>query len=95
MYVLEGEYLFQVGDDVAEGSPGACAFMPRNVGHAWKCVGPKEGKAFFIYTPGVAGHVFEEAAKLQIAAPITADVDPALEELFERYGWEVLGPPPF
>ena len=95
MYVLSGEYLFQVGDEVSEGGPGACAFMPRGVGHAWKCTGPDTGRAFFLYTPGSAGRVFEEAAKLQIDAPTSTDVDPRMEELLNRFGWEILGPPPF
>ena len=95
MYVLDGQYLFQVGDRVSEGGPGACAFMPRGIGHAWKCVGPGGGRAFFLYSPGNAGRVFEEAARSNITAPTSTDVDPQLEELFERFGWEVVGPPPF
>lgn len=95
MYVLDGQYLFQVGDHVSEGGPGACAFMPRGIGHAWKCVGPGDGRAFFLYSPGSAGRVFEEAARLNVAAPTSTDVDPQVEELLERFGWEIVGPPPF
>ena len=96
MYVLSGEYLFNIGERTTTGGPGTCAFMPRGVGHAWKCVGPGAGRAFFLYLPGNAGKVFEEAAKLNIEAPTSPDdVDPRLDELFSRFGWEVLGPPPF
>ena len=38
-YVLSGEITFKIGDDVTVGGPGACAFMPRGVPHAWK-IGP-------------------------------------------------------
>ncbi len=95
LYVLSGQYRFKVGNQVGEGGPGACAFMPRGVGHAWKCVGPDAGRAFFFYTPGGAGRVFEEATNLEIQAPTSTDVAPELEELLNRFGWEILGPPPF
>jgi quercetin dioxygenase-like cupin family protein len=96
MYVLSGEYLFTVGERTESGGPGSVVFMPRGVGHAWKCLGPDTGRALFLYTPGTAGGVFEEATKLQIQAPTTPDeVDPQMDQLFERFGWEVLGPPPF
>jgi len=34
-WVLAGEITFQIGDEVKVGGPGACAFFPRNVPHAW------------------------------------------------------------
>src|SRR5271163_2598173 len=35
-YVLSGEITFKIGDTVTVGGPGTCAFMPRDVAHAWK-----------------------------------------------------------
>src|SRR5438034_4635262 len=35
-WVLAGEITFKIGDEVAVGGPGTCAFFPRNVPHAWK-----------------------------------------------------------
>jgi hypothetical protein len=35
-WVLEGEFSFKIGDVESEGGPGTCAFMPRDVPHAWK-----------------------------------------------------------
>jgi len=96
MYVLSGQYLFKIGDRTESGGAGSVVFMPRGIGHAWKCVGPDEGRALFLYTPGSAGGVFEEATTLQIQAPTSPDeIDPRMDELFARFGWEVLGPPPF
>jgi hypothetical protein len=69
--------------------------MPRGVSHAWKNTGAETGRAFFIYTPGEAGKVFEESVRLQRPAPGSTTVDPQVAELFRRYGWEVVGPPPF
>jgi len=95
MYVLAGQYSFQVGDSVSSGGPGTCAFMPRGVPHAWKCNGPEVGRALFFYTPGSAGGVFEEAAKLQLPAPTPTYVDARLDDLFRRHRWQIIGPPTF
>jgi quercetin dioxygenase-like cupin family protein len=39
-WVLEGEMTFKIGDEVSVGGPGTCAFLVRNVPHAWKNSGP-------------------------------------------------------
>jgi mannose-6-phosphate isomerase-like protein (cupin superfamily) len=95
MYVLQGQYSFKVGDKLSSGGPGTCVFMARDVAHAWKNIGAETGRAFFIYTPGEAGKVFEESVLLQHPAPTSTMVDPQVEKLFHRYGWEIVGPPPF
>jgi hypothetical protein len=48
-----------------------------------------------MYTPGEAGKVFEESVRLQHPAPTSTTVDPQVAELFRRFGWEIVGPPPF
>ncbi len=59
-YVLAGEITFMIGDEVTVGGPGACAFMPRGVPHAWKSTGAETGKVLFLYTPARAGGLIEE-----------------------------------
>src|SRR4051794_16579398 len=59
-YVLEGEVTFLIGDKTVIGGPGAYAFMPRNVPHAWKSTGAETGKVLFLYTPAKAGRPAEE-----------------------------------
>src|ERR1700730_16781699 len=61
IYVLNGEFTFKIGDEITTGGPGACAFIPRGVAHAWKNTGAEPGRALFLYTPGGAGRMFEEA----------------------------------
>jgi hypothetical protein len=101
MYILSGQYSFKVGDQSISGGPGTCVFMPRGVPHAWKYVGGDEtGRAFFVYTPGEAGKAFEEAERLQrhAALPTTTVDNPFLlldDQLLERCGWKIVGPPPF
>jgi mannose-6-phosphate isomerase-like protein (cupin superfamily) len=94
MFVLSGEFSFKIGDEFRTGGPGTCAFMPRDIPHAWKNSGTQEGRAFFFYTPGEAGKVFEEMSRRERPV-VEAMGDPELAQLFRRYGWEVVGPPPF
>lgn len=92
-YVLSGEITFKVGDAVTVGGPGASAFMPRAVPHAWKNTGRETARVLFLYTPGVAGKFFEEREMLQREGPPLDDA--AAIRLRERHGWEIVGPPPF
>ena len=46
-YVLSGEVTFLIGGEVTVGGPGACAFMPRGVPHAWKRPARKPGACCF------------------------------------------------
>src|SRR5215472_19053936 len=50
-YVLAGEITFKIGDAVTVGGPGTCAFLPRDVPHAWKSTGAEIGRVLFLYTP--------------------------------------------
>src|SRR5215472_10164004 len=58
-WVLYGEITFKIGEGVAVGGPGTCAFMPRNVPHAWKNSGSETARVLFLYTPAAAGGLIE------------------------------------
>src|SRR5690242_9205825 len=90
-YVLSGEITFKIGEEVTIGGPGACAFMPKSVPHAWKNTGAAAGQVLFFYAPGGAGKFFE--ARLDQPAGSITDADAV--EMRKRYGWEIVGPPPF
>src|SRR6266571_5269338 len=79
-----------LGDEVSVGGPGTCAFLPRNVPHAWKNTGSDTGRVLFLYTPASAGGYVEELLK-RPADPISDD---ERDKLRERYRWEVVGPNP-
>jgi mannose-6-phosphate isomerase-like protein (cupin superfamily) len=87
-WVLAGEFTFKIGDEVAVGGPGTCAFMPRDVPHAWKNTGSETGRVLFLYTPAAAGGLIEALSEHR---PADADED---EKLFERHRWKVVGPNP-
>ena len=85
-WVLAGEITFMIGEEISVGGPGTCAFLPRNVPHAWKNSGSDTGHVVFFYTPASAGGYVEEM--LHRAVPMT---DAERNELRERYHWEIVG----
>lgn len=87
-WVLAGQFTFKIGDQVAVGGPGTCAFMPRNVPHAWKNTGSETGRVLFLYTPAAAGGLIEALSERRPAD------DDEHKKLFERHRWEVVGPNP-
>jgi quercetin dioxygenase-like cupin family protein len=87
-WVLAGEFTFKIGDEVAVGEPGTCAFMPRDIPHAWKNTGSDTGRVLFLYTPAAAGGLVEALSEHR---PVNADEH---NKLFERHRWEVVGPNP-
>jgi len=60
-YVLSGEITFKIGDKITVGGPGACAFMPCGVPHAWKNTGAERGRAVSLYS-GPGGRADRRAA---------------------------------
>ena len=88
-WVLAGEITFKIGDEVSVGGPGTCAFLPRNIPHAWKNSGRETGRVVFLYTPAAAGGYIEEMRNHP--GPMNDD---ERKELRERYRWEIVGPNP-
>ena len=91
-YVLSGEVTFMIGDAVTVGGPGACAFMPRNVPHAWKSTGTETGRVLFLYTPAKAGGLLEEQHRTQRKFASMSERE--LAEILERHGWKIVGESP-
>jgi quercetin dioxygenase-like cupin family protein len=87
-WVLAGEFTFKIGDTVTSGGPGTCAFMPRDVPHAWKNTGRETGRVLFLYTPAAAGGLVEALSDHRPAD------DDEHAKLLARHRWEVVGPNP-
>ncbi|MGH7096759.1 MAG: cupin domain-containing protein [Stellaceae bacterium] len=92
-YVLSGEITFRIGEEIAVGGPGTCAFMPRGRAHAWKNTGAETARVLFLYTPAGAGKLFEELSRSQRPR---ASLDPRKDaQVYRQHGWEIVGPSPF
>ena len=61
-YVLEGEHVFQVGDEEIRTPPGGLVFAPRGIPHAQRRAVPGEGRLLVLTTPGGLDGFFRELA---------------------------------
>ena len=88
-YVVEGEYVIEVGEERYEPGPGDSVLAPRKVAHVWAHVGEGTGRLIAALQPAGEIEAFlEELAKLGST--------PAREELgrvFSWHGMELMGPP--
>ena len=61
--------------------------------HAWKNSGNEAARALFMYIPGKAGILFEDAQQMPTSPARKTDAE--LAEIYRHNGWEIVGPPPF
>ena len=96
-YVLEGEFLFLVGERQINVLTGTFVFIPRETVHAAKVIGPEPGKALAAYIPGGLERSFEEFAKLRTEQGEDANRSTGrgrtVAEINEKYDSEFVGPP--
>ena len=86
-YVLEGEFLIEVGEERRRLQPGDSIFAPRKVPHVWAFVGEGRGRILVSFAPaGQMEAFFLEVTKANAMPP----QDPAL---WRAHGMELLGPP--
>ncbi len=86
-YVLEGEFLFQMGTQSVKATAGTFVFVPRDIPHSFENIGTRPGKILGIMTPGGYEKFFEELAQLPPGPP-----DPAkFQEIFQKYDQEMVG----
>ncbi len=86
-YILEGEFLFEVGEQRFHLSPGDSLLAPRRTPHVWAFVGEARGRILIAFLPaGKMEAFFREVTKANAMPP----QDPAL---WRAHGMELLGPP--
>ncbi len=74
IYVINGEFEFEVGERRFRLRTGECVFIPRKVAHVWACVSEREGKIINVYQPaGQMEEFFRAIPKLK-SLPSQADV---------------------
>jgi mannose-6-phosphate isomerase-like protein (cupin superfamily) len=82
-YVLEGEHIYQVGDEEFRAGPGGMVFAPRGVPHAQRRVVPGEGRQLVLTSPAGFEGFFRELAAAHEAGTLEPD---AYARASEQYG---------
>jgi DNA-binding transcriptional MerR regulator/uncharacterized cupin superfamily protein len=95
LYILEGEYAFQVGKERFELHAGESLFIPRTIPHVWGTLGAAPGKVLNIYQPaGLMESFFRKVASYDGHPPIHEALGvEGLHRLFEEHQMDLLGPP--
>jgi quercetin dioxygenase-like cupin family protein len=83
IYVLDGKFRFQLGDEVTDAAHGALMFVARGVPHCFQNVGYGRGRLLITFTPAGMERFFELAAGNRSA----------FEAAGEQVGMTVVGPP--
>ena len=102
-YVLEGEFLFVVGERQESVSAGTYVFAPRGTVHAYKVIGTERGRLFSAFIPGGPEQGFEEFVKLRTEGEevnrsarrsrSVAQMNKMFAEINKKYDSEFVGPP--
>ena len=87
-YVLDGEYLFQVGDEKFSLKVGETIFLPRQVPHSWIQLSER-GKMIVTFQP--AGKL--EEFFVTMAALKTPPTPEEIAKIFADHEMNVVGPP--
>jgi mannose-6-phosphate isomerase-like protein (cupin superfamily) len=86
-YVLEGEFLMEIGQNEFRLAPGDSILGPRKVPHVWAFLGEGRGRILIAFLPaGKMEAFFREVTKSNAMPP----QDP---ELWRTHGMELVGPP--
>jgi uncharacterized cupin superfamily protein len=88
-YVVEGEYLFQIGDDVSVAPTGTFAFCPRGTAHTFASRGDVPGRLLSIGLPSGLEKFVQELDRVMAAG---ADEE-AIREVGTAWDTEMVGPP--
>jgi quercetin 2,3-dioxygenase len=88
-YVIDGDYLIEVGEERFELGSGDSVLAPRGIPHAWAHAGEGTGRMLIGFQPaGRMGDFFAAATQLE-AIP----AGPDLARLFREHDMELVGPP--
>ena len=86
-YIVEGEYVFQVGNDKYQMKSGDTIFLPRNVQHAFAQL-TETGKVIVSYMPAGKMEDFFRTTDSWTSPPLLAEI----EKTFADHDMKVVGP---
>jgi quercetin dioxygenase-like cupin family protein len=87
-YVIEGAYIFQVGDEMHQLKAGDTIFLPRNVAHAF-LQRTEKGKMIVSYLPAGKMEAFFQVTD-QWESPPSKEI---IARVFEDHDMKIVGPP--
>lgn len=88
--ILEGEHLFQVGEEQFHLTAGDTIFLPRNVPHA-PCQLSEKGRYLYFFTPSGKMEDFMRAlGELKVTGQPSPEM---MAKLFEAHDMKIVGPP--
>jgi hypothetical protein len=87
-HAIKGEFAIEVGGEMFRLHAGDLVFAPRNVPHAWACVGDT-GTILIGLQPALTFELFMERLGV-LSKPLEGD---ALTRLFAEHGMKIVGPP--
>jgi mannose-6-phosphate isomerase-like protein (cupin superfamily) len=88
-YILEGEFLFKVGNETFTAKKGDSVFGPRMVPHAFAKTNEGEAKLLMLFQPAGKMEAFFKAVSEGIMAKMSEEQRNAFKK---QYGFEVTGP---
>jgi quercetin dioxygenase-like cupin family protein len=88
-YVIESEYMIEIGDERYMLGPGDSVLAPRKVPHAWTHVGEGMGKQLIVFQPAGKMEAFFGVLSKVAGVPQREE----LGRLFSSHGIEMTGPP--
>ena len=89
-YIISGEYMIKVGEEIYHAKAGDCVFGPRGVPHTFAKVGKEESKLIMLFQPaGKMEEWFNRVHNGEIAKMTEEEKDNARK----AHGFEHIGPP--
>ena len=88
-YVLQGEFIIKVGDEVYEVKAGDSVFGPRKVPHAFAKVGDGEAKLLMMFQPAGKMEAYFKAVSEGATKNMTAEEQ---DNFKKQHGFERTGP---
>jgi mannose-6-phosphate isomerase-like protein (cupin superfamily) len=92
-YVMEGEYLVEIGGEPFRLKAGDCVLGPKGVPHAWAFVGEGTGRLLISYAPAGKMEAFFNEREHMGIKPGGYAVTASDAEILRKFGMELVGPP--
>lgn len=90
-YIIKGEFIAKIGDDLLHLKAGDSAFAPRKIPHAFAKISDEEGQMLILFQPaGTMEDYFQQVSKLGGSIQNQAQ---GSRDLMKTHGMEVVGPP--